>query len=92
MTTAMIGVTKKFAIIDNKFVHHMKNNIIGSTHNVAQIVGVIYSFKIFCPNCFVFFLIVFGSFLSNFGIYFSTKLEKNIIQIIAEKLSKNQTS
>ena len=93
MTIAIIGVTKKFAIIPNKFVDHIKNNMIGKTDNVAQIVGVIYSFMIFF-NMFLDFIVIVDFFLffllERFN-FFSMKFEKYIIHIIAEKLNKNQT-
>ena len=78
MTIAIIGVTKKFAIIPNKFVDPIKNNIIGKTHNVAQIVGVIYSFIIFF-NMFLDFIVIvafFSFFLVERFILFSMKFEK----------------
>jgi hypothetical protein len=78
MTIAMIGVTKKLAIILSKFVDHMKNNIIGKTHNVAPIVGVMYSFTIFFSIFLDFVVIVdfFSSFLVDRFILLSMNFEK----------------
>jgi len=63
MTIATIGTTKKLAIIHVRFVFHIKNNMTGKTHKVAQIVGTINSFVNFLDVLNKMLLLFFNKFI-----------------------------